>query len=91
MMTYTDDARIASSNVYTSSWLSSMGNNWQEMSGRKLGTPVNPRHTRATLQNEKLITQAKGDSGQHVTLSPRLSSITLWWLLYLREWYMVNE
>ena len=29
------------------------GNNWQEMSGRKLGTLIDSRRMRVTLQNEK--------------------------------------
>ena len=36
------------------------GNNWQEMSGGKLGTLINSRHTRATYKMKDLITQAKG-------------------------------
>ena len=34
---------------------------------------------------KKLNTQAKGQCRHHVTLSPRLSSTTSWWLLYLRK------
>ena len=48
-MTYTDDARIASSNIIhhhkPQVW---------ETSGGKLGTLTNHRHMRATLQNLKI-------------------------------------
>ena len=58
-MMYTDDTRTVSSTLYITTALEH-GNNWWEMSGGKPGTLVNPRHRRATLLNEKLVTRAKG-------------------------------
>ena len=54
------------------------GNIWWEMSGGKLGMLIDFRCMRATLQNEKFNYSGQRDSGQHVTLSPRLSSMTSW-------------
>ena len=52
VMTYTDDARIVSSHVThhhgLQAWEQLVGNEWWEA-----GMLVNPRCTRATLQNEK--------------------------------------
>ena len=38
-------------------------NNWWEMSGGKLGTLVNSRHMRATLQNERFNYLGLGTAG----------------------------
>ena len=71
VMTYTDDARIASSNIthHHSPQV------WEQLVG-SLGTLINPRHMRGTIQNEKVNNLDLKNSRQHVTLSPRLSSMT---------------
>ena len=48
------------------------GNKWWETSGGKPGTLANLRHARATLQNEKLNTWAKGQQAAHDTLPQAL-------------------